>query len=101
MTLTSLHIDAGFNDSQDFECDCSPIPVWNAVLRRLPKLELLRIDRFITDYSLFEGLGRTPPPAVSSNLAGDGHALDNSLGKGLAGQEALKGEVVGDADDSD
>ncbi|KAF9272964.1 hypothetical protein BGZ68_001956 [Mortierella alpina] len=105
-TLTSLHIDAGFNDNQDFECDCSPIPVWNAVLRRLPKLEVLRIDRFITDYSLFEGLGRTPPVASSPpNLTAEGHALCTSLGKGLEeqedGQAALKGEINGDTDNSD
>ncbi|KAF9927996.1 hypothetical protein BGZ67_007214 [Mortierella alpina] len=104
-TLTSLHIDAGFNDSQDFECDCSPIPVWNAVLRRLPELEVLRIDRFITDYSLFEGLGRTPPLAIApSNFAGEGDALCTGFAKGVVQEDqqvALEGEINGDTDSSD
>ncbi|CAO3574706.1 unnamed protein product [Mortierella alpina] len=106
LTLTSLHIDAGFNDSQDFECDCSPIPVWNAVLRRLPKLEVLRIDRFITDYSLFEGLGRTPPPAnAPSCFAGEGRSCHPESAKGREGQTgqaaALEGKVYGENEDSD
>ncbi|KAG0206962.1 hypothetical protein BGX28_001711 [Mortierella sp. GBA30] len=82
-TLTSLHIDAGFNEDREFECDCSPVPVWNAVLRRLLNLEILRIDRFITDYSLFEGLGRSPPSLPPSTSLG----LESSSESGEEGDE--------------
>ncbi|KAF9171964.1 hypothetical protein BGX21_006552 [Mortierella sp. AD011] len=56
-TLASLHIGAGFARESAIESDS--VPTWNAILRRLPMLETLRIDRCIKDYSLFEGLGRS------------------------------------------
>ncbi|KAF8935215.1 hypothetical protein BGZ58_005170 [Dissophora ornata] len=61
-TLTSLHVGAGFARESVIEYDS--LPVWNSILRRLPKLEILRIDRFIKDYVLFEGLGRSTTPTV-------------------------------------
>ncbi|KAG0316788.1 hypothetical protein BGZ99_006668 [Dissophora globulifera] len=64
-TLTSLHIGAGFARESVIEYDS--LPVWNAVLRRLRNLEVLRIDRTIRDFLLFEGLGRR----VESNSTGE------------------------------
>ncbi|KAF9419442.1 hypothetical protein BGZ76_004245, partial [Entomortierella beljakovae] len=56
-TLTSLHIGAGFGRDGVIEHDS--VATWNAILRRLPMLETLRIDRYIKDYVLFDGLGRS------------------------------------------
>ncbi|KAG0263624.1 hypothetical protein BG011_008474 [Mortierella polycephala] len=61
-TLTTLYIDVGFGGEVIFENECAPVSVWNAVLRRLPNLSVLRIDRYVTDYALFDGLGRSPIP---------------------------------------
>ncbi|KAF8979576.1 hypothetical protein BGZ46_005257 [Entomortierella lignicola] len=58
-TLTSLHIGAGF--ARDSVIEHDSVPTWNAILRRLPMLETLKIDRYIKDYLLFEGLGRSLP----------------------------------------
>ncbi|KAF9354506.1 hypothetical protein BGX34_010975 [Mortierella sp. NVP85] len=56
-TLISLHIGAGFSKQSAIENDS--LHVWNEILRSLPKLEVLRIDRYIKDFLLFEGLGRS------------------------------------------
>ncbi|KAG0004563.1 hypothetical protein BGZ65_000128 [Modicella reniformis] len=58
-TLISLHIGAGLFKQAAIENDS--VSVWNEILRKLPKLEILRIDRYIKDYQIFEGLGRSPP----------------------------------------
>ncbi|KAF9109076.1 hypothetical protein BGX27_008028 [Mortierella sp. AM989] len=64
-TLTSLHIGAGF--ARDSVIEYDSVPVWNAILRRLPMLEILKIDRSIKDFLLFEGLGRSPLPIENSD----------------------------------
>ncbi|KAF9345641.1 hypothetical protein BGX26_002911 [Mortierella sp. AD094] len=79
-TLTSLHIGAGFGRESAIEFDS--VSTWNAILRRLPTLETLKVDRYIKDYLLFEGLGRSMPIEDSdSNLQrnGDGEAKDSTI----------------------
>lgn len=92
-TLTSLHIGAGFSKQSAIENDS--LPVWNEILRSLPKLEILRIDRYIKDYLLFEGLGRAVPttPAVSGGrLNSNGSSKKSTRGSSPSGTTADRGQ---------
>lgn len=58
-TLSSLHIGLGYQRDCTFENDV--VPYWNGILRALPNLQILKLDRYLRNFLLFEGLGRAPP----------------------------------------
>ncbi|KAF9428358.1 hypothetical protein BGZ94_002660 [Podila epigama] len=63
-SLTSLHIGTGYAGETDMVDE--NVEEWNAVLRRLPHLEILKVDRYLADYELFRGLGRCPSSIYSA-----------------------------------
>lgn len=73
-TLISLHIGAGLSKQSAIEND--NLHIWNEILRSLPKLEVLRIDRYIKDFLLFEGLGRSVSGLSSGNHNGSDRQSD-------------------------
>ncbi|KAG0053936.1 hypothetical protein BGZ83_000162 [Gryganskiella cystojenkinii] len=75
-TLKSLHI--GFACQLDSAFEPESIRHWNNVLRSLPNLQILRLDRYLRNFSLFEGLGRTPQPKLTDGTSAKASGAGNT-----------------------
>ncbi|KAF9574001.1 hypothetical protein EC968_007553 [Mortierella alpina] len=73
-TLTSLHLGGGKED-----IPASEFTKLKQLLWRLPRLEVLKVDRYFDSFEIFEGLGREPASLSQGVDGGDG-ASSCSLG---------------------
>ncbi|KAF9966489.1 hypothetical protein BGZ70_002190 [Mortierella alpina] len=66
-TLVSLHLGGAKEDIPANEC-----VKLKQILRQLPRLEMLKIDRYFNSFEVFEGLGREPHSLSQDSEDGDG-----------------------------
>ncbi|GJJ69236.1 hypothetical protein EMPS_01582 [Entomortierella parvispora] len=94
-TLSSLHIGQGYQHDCTFENDV--VPYWNSILRALPNLQILKLDRYLRNFLLFEGLGRAPPKlhktSASSLSSESSHRCSESDKEWHIGDDETKSEV--------
>ncbi|KAF9954378.1 hypothetical protein BGZ72_004631, partial [Mortierella alpina] len=73
-TLTSLHLGGPKEDISTKE-----FVRLKQILRKLPRLEILKIDRYLDSFEIFQGLGREPLSS-STDMNGGNGAGPSSLG---------------------